>query len=122
MSVISERVARIVFQNPDLLDPAQLITRAAGTFDNYGDFIPGAETATLVDVVTAPITGEERQILEEGIRTRDIRKFWLTQPVSAGVEGEDNGDIIRYDGTEYRAQVVDDWDGFLEVTAIAIEQ
>ena len=38
--------------------------------------------------------------------------------MTAVVEGEQAGDVIRYAGADYRTVMVEDWGGFQEVTGV----
>ena len=100
---------------------AVLRRQSAGSFNDFGEFVPGSVTEVPVRVVTAPISGEERQVLPEGIRLRDVRSFWLTEPVTATAEGTDgeSGDQIEYDGATYRIFEVQDWAWFWECRGVA---
>ena len=67
--------------------PAVLRRQTPGDFNKYGEFVPGGVVEVPVQVVSAPVSGEERQVLPEGLRERNVRTFWLTEAVSAVVEG-----------------------------------
>lgn len=125
MSEVTAAVARDVLNDPEYLSSAELVTRVAGSRTRGGDFAPGAETVTPVQVVAMPVTdrqgGEIRQLLPEGVRVKDMRQFILTEDVRPGVEGQSLGDIIRYKGLDYRAVRVQDWDDFRVVAGVAQE-
>ena len=96
--------------------------QSPGGFNQFGEFEPGTVTETAVQVVTAPVSGEDRQVLPEGLRERNVRTFWLTEAVDAVVEGSDGetGDQIVFDGVTYQVFQVDDWAGaFVECRGVA---
>ena len=95
---------------------AVLRRQSAGSFNEFGEFVPGTIVDVDVDLVTAPITGEDRQTLPEGIRLRNVRSFWLRESVTAAVEGDtgQTGDRIVLDGVTYQIFELADWDGFVE--------
>ena len=117
-NAIAARIGERILNDPQFLTPATLIATAAGSDDRFGEFVEGATTETAVQLVTAPISGRDRQVLPEGVRSLNVRKFWLREAVTAVVEGEQAGDVIRYDGADYRAVMVEDWGGFQEVTGV----
>ena len=117
-NAIAAHIAEDIFDDPEMLSDATLITRAAGSYDRFGKFVEGAPTETPVQLITAPISGRERQVLPEGLRSMNVRMFWLREAVTAAVEGEQTGDVIRYDGADYRAVMVENWGGFREVTGV----
>ena len=117
-NAIAARIGERILNAPQFLTPATLIATAAGSYDRFGKFVEGATTETAVQLVTAPISGRDRQVLPEGLRSLNVRKFWLREAVTAVVEGEQAGDVIRYDGADYRAVMVEDWGGFQEVTGV----
>ena len=117
MTDVAERIGARLLDSP-LATTASLHRQADGSRNEYGEFVPGAVTAIDINVVTVPISGEERESLPEGLRERDVRKFWLSGPVEAIVAGEQEGDIVRYKSTDFRVMQADDWDGFYEVLAV----
>ena len=100
---------------------ASLVQQMTGSRNEYGEFVPGATVTTVVRVVTVPLMGDERDVLPEGLREKDVRKFWMTETVMAIVSGEADGDILRFDGIDYRVMRADNWSGFYEVLAVRPE-
>lgn len=91
-----------------------LISQSPGYRDNKGYFREGAMTTNSVGAVTHPVEGEERDTVPEGLRTEELRAFYLAVPVIPVVEGKtgQNGDIIVWGGKNWRVVVVEDWGGF----------
>ena len=63
----------------------------------HGEYqeISQPKTLTDVKVVTAPLSGEERLILPEALRTENLRKFWLRYDVKALDADPFRGDVHR---------------------------
>lgn len=120
MSLIAQRLASRVLLSPRLSEKATLITYAAGDYNSYGEWEDGAKTETSIDVVTAPLSGQERQNLPEGLRERAVRKFWTSATASI-TPGQTQGTQIRYRNTLYRVVGMQDWRGFREIMAVRPE-
>ena len=114
-------VASRVLSSPALVETAILRRQLPGARDEYGDWIAGSTTETTLYLVTVPVTGEERVELPEGLREREVRKFWTQADASAIVAGESGGDLIEHYGIEYRAIMVEDWGGFRQIIAVRPE-
>ena len=120
-SRVAARAARRVLRSPHLTEAAVLLIQQPGSRNEYGEWMPGSTTDVPVRLVTAPLNGDERAALPEGLRERDVRKFWTAADASAIVAGESEGDIVRHDSIEYRAIQVEDWGGFREILAVRPE-
>ena len=105
-------------------EPATLIRAGEGGRNEVGEWVPGVDEETDVRATVAPVTAEDaaetREVLPEGARLSDARRFWLRQPVEAIRAGTTDGDCLRYAGTEYRVLQVMDWSrgGFVEALAV----
>ena len=62
-----------LFASPHMLEPVVVIRQAGGSRDtNNGEWIPGSETRTEVNAVTAPANeGTWKHVLTEGVRLAD---------------------------------------------------
>ena len=118
MSVITSITATDVLSNADLLEEVTVITHAAGTFNDAGEFVPGIARRKTVRVATAPLSGRDRETLPEGLRSMDARKFWSKEPVLVVEQGKTPGDVLEYNGKKWKAVVSDNWSGFHEVMAV----
>ena len=100
-------------------ETAELRKQTPGRRNQYGEWIPGDPTSATVTVVTAPVSGRERLLLPEGLRSKDLRTFYLREAVEAVLEGKTGqaADILVYGGREWHARMLKDWGGFFEVTA-----
>lgn len=94
MSNISQALAFDVLTDPDFVENAILLRETEGHRDNNGRWIPGSSVETAIQAVTAPISGQDRLTLPEGIRDEDIQKFWYPGAVSAVRYGLTDGDRI----------------------------
>ena len=121
-AAIKRRIAGSVFKSPDKLEAAALVRQLPGALNAVGEWVRGPVTETVIRAAVAPITGKEREVLPEGIRGKNIRKFWLEEKVNAVTEGKTGsiGDMIRHDGSLFQVYQVNDWGAFREV--IGVEQ
>ena len=117
---IKTRVAGRIFASPDKLEAATLIRQTPGRLNAVGEWEPGTPVEVAIRAAVAPITGMEREVLPEGLRSKNIRKFWVREQVRAVVEGRtgQDGDVIRHDGHLFQAYMVEDWGAFRQVTGI----
>ena len=121
MSRIAEGLGADLLSDPNFTEAAVHIKRSDGVRNTDGIFIPGAAPETPITVITAPLSGEDRLLLPEGIREAQGRKFWLTASVSAVREGAAAGDYIRHGGGVFRLVHVRNWQGFSEAIGIRPE-
>ncbi|GFO81226.1 MAG: hypothetical protein A49_08530 [Methyloceanibacter sp.] len=76
--------------------PMTLKVRADGAYDqSTGDFVPGAETETVIQASVQPVKGEELKDLPEGIRTEARWLIWSRHELQ-----DDN--VVESDGASYR--------------------
>ena len=120
-TAVATRVASRVLNSPNLTETAILVRQSPGSRNEYGEWVPGETSETAIIVATVPLSGDERAVLPEGLRERDLRKFWTRMDVSAIVAGETEGDVIRFHGIDYRTVQVDDWGGFRQILAVRPE-
>ena len=82
-----------------------------------------AGRATTIQIVTSPLSGDERLALGEGLRSEETRQF-ITRAAVASVN-PDNGqdaDVLTYNGQRYRAVQIKNWgEGFFEVIGQRVE-
>lgn len=122
-SAISQSVSQAL-RSSNLTEAAVIVSLASGDRNEHGEWVPGAKTETQILVVTAPVTGEDRDQLPEGLRLSEARKFWTREAAASVRPGATDGDLVRYpatNGTEYRIVMVDDWGAFRELTAVRPE-
>ena len=65
---------------------------------------------TDVKVMTAHLSGAERQILPEALRIENLRKFWLRYDVTA-LDQTHSGDILEHWGIQFRVVTIERWGG-----------
>ena len=82
-----------------------------------------AGRATTIQIVTSPLSGDDRLLLPEGLRSVETRQF-ITRAAVHGINpdtGED-ADTLTYNGQRYRAVQVKAWgSGFWEIIGRRIE-
>ena len=59
-ALISSVLARDLLNDPNFVEPALLLRATEGHLDQYGEFVDGAAIETAVNIVQAPMTGQER--------------------------------------------------------------
>ena len=122
------RMASILFRpGNQTTEEAELIHTTASAFPQgraaHGNPVAGPSTTTPIEVVSAPLDGDERLILPEGLRSEEVRNFWTKAKVQSvdQASGQD-ADIIRYQGSRYRAERVAKWGtDFVQVLGRRIE-
>lgn len=106
---------------PEHLESVLLHVEQDGRFVE-GEWEPGRSRARRVDAVTAPLNGQQRDTLPEGLRQSKSRAFWLpVGEVSSVRAGETDGDEITHDGTRYRVVSVKAWGAFVEALGVKHE-
>ena len=118
MTLISDRLRDAAINNPRSgLTLAGVLWREVPGFRNeFGEFEPGGWTRQDVRLVSVPLSGEEREVLPEGLRETETRKFYLGAAVNS-IADMGAGDVLQLGATYYRAEVVRDWAGYREVIA-----
>ena len=122
------RMASILFRpGNQMTETAELIHTTASAFPQgraaHGNSVAGPSTTTSIEVVSTPLDGDERLILPEGLRSAEVRNFWTKAKVQSvdQASGQD-ADIIRYQGSRYRAERVAKWGtDFVQVLGRRIE-
>ena len=90
-----------------------LIIRTPGGFSDFGEWEDGNPVVE-VEVVcaSAPDTGQERDLGEEGARIEGRRVFWFSPGVDVQLSGDGHTtDQIRHDGVLYRVVDIQRWAG-----------
>ena len=116
------RIVRTMFRpGSHLTESAQLEHQEDGIRNEHGVFLSAAPTVTTISVVTAPLSGEEREILAAALRSQELRTFWVKGTVQ-GVDDGHDADVIAYRGGRFRAERIEAWgDGFFEVLGVRIK-
>ena len=120
-SAASHRLASRMLANHG--ENADLVREAPGAANDYGEWVPGVETTTTVRLVSTPISGREREMLPEGLRLADVRRFYLrAADITRDLDlGGDGAVRFEYRGITYRSLMVQNWGGFWEVYAVRPE-
>ena len=122
VSLTANRVANRVLRSQAFVEQARLYRYRAGAYNDFGEWVDGGVLASDINLVTVPITGQERQNLPESLRERDVRKFYTLDTASAITPGESGGDVVLHAGTFYRIVQVRDWTGFRELMGVKPEE
>ena len=67
--------------------------------------------------VALPVEGDEREVLPQGLRGKNTKKFLLSVEAVSELSPPD-GDIIEHGRKLFRVQTVKRWRGFWEVLAV----
>ena len=89
---IGVQLAADLLGDPNLSEPAIWLRNTAGHRISGGEFQAGAAIETPVSVVQAPITGQARNIVPEGLRDEDLRTFWVMGDIPSLRYGLADGD------------------------------
>ena len=101
-----ERLAGLLLRpGSRLIEPAVIVQEGPGDYNDRGEFVPGPITRLDIVVVTAPLSGEERLLLPEGLRSEETRTFWTRENVQAQRPAAD-GDIIEYAMQRFRRSLL----------------
>ena len=117
-TAISRRLGRRIFASPHLREAATIYRYQPSPYpdgrDDHGNFVPGGFIDYAVTLISAPLSGQERLILPEALRSVETRNFYLNTPIE--VLGDVlQGDVILYDDKLYRAEILNEWGGFRHV-------
>ena len=76
-----------------------------------------AGSTTTIQIVTSPLSGDDRLLLPEGLRSVETRQFITRAAVaSVNLDSGTDADTLLYGGQRYRAVQVKAWgEGFFEV-------
>ena len=82
-----------------------------------------AGRATTIQIVTSPLSGDERLALGEGLRSEETRQFITRAAVaSVNLDSGTDADTLLYGGQRYRAVQIKNWgEGFFEVIGQRVE-
>ena len=122
------RMGSLLFRpGNQMTETAELVHQQASPLpdgrDAHGNPVAGPSITTAIEVVSTPLDGDERLILPEGLRSEEVRNFWTKAKVQSvdQASGQD-ADIIRYQGSRYRAERVAKWGtDFVQVLGRRIE-
>lgn len=109
-SPLARTVSLSALSNPLLQEDATLTRQREGHRER-GIFRAFTTVPVDIKVVVAPVDPTVRETLPEGFRESELRTFYTRAEVSTGVEGEEIGDLIRYEGGNYRVVRVHNWGG-----------
>lgn len=82
-----------------------------------------AGKTNVIQIVTSPLSGDERLVLPEALRSVESRSF-ITRATVQGIDpgsGRD-ADVLTYNGQRYRAVQIKNWgNGFWEIIGQRVE-
>ena len=93
-SALATSLAQDVLISPDFIEPAIHLRQTEGVRNDDGIWVPGSALELALDLVSAPITGQERMTLPEGLRDEDVRRFWLQGDHPSLRYGVSDGDLL----------------------------
>ena len=94
ISAIADSLSADVLATPEFITPATHVQQTEGQRNQYGEWVEGTPVETTVDLVSAPVTGQERLVLPEAIRDEDVRTFWLRGDHPSLRYGISDGDLL----------------------------
>lgn len=106
-------------------EDCEIVRQAAGSRNEYGEFVPGATTTEPVRMAVEPVTGgENRDMQPSGARLRDVKRFFLPSngdvaPIRVGTS-QTEADVIRYAGTDYTVLRVDSYEAFGHIEIVGM--
>ena len=125
-------VARVL-ASPRFCEPFTVLRERPGARNEYGEWIPGAPISDAISGVTLPASTNERGGIErdmdaEGLRILEVRKFYIDEAHLTEVEavplalGEAGALRIEYNGTTYRALMIERWGGYTVLYTVRPEE
>ena len=87
-------IATALITSSAFSEAALLLRQTQGARNQYGEWEQGAGIETPVALVQAPITGQRRATLPEGLRNEDVRTFWYAGDIAGVRYGLADGDRI----------------------------
>jgi hypothetical protein len=98
-----------------------IIKGSAGTYTK-GRFTAGPTTTVTQTVSIQPVSGKERQLLPEDIKTKNTVKIYSREQLkTTNVIGKIPADKVVYKGVSYEVAVSEDWQehgGFYKAIAV----
>ena len=106
-----------------LLRELAVIIRTPGGFSNFGEWEDGNPVEVEVVCASAPDTGTERDLGEEGARIEARRAFWFSPGTDVQLAGPGKTtDEIRFAGELFRVIAIERWAGsHVKVVASRVE-
>lgn len=93
-------------------------TNTAGGPNEEGSWVPGSKsTRPLAPTVVHPISGRDRNLLPEGVRTRETIVAYATEPLRTETDFKELADVLLYraegepETNRYIVQTVENWGG-----------
>lgn len=76
--------------------------KAAGSYNNKGEFVPGADSSLAITASIQPISARERELLPEGTRLKEVFKLYTTtQLLPPRGTPPAGGDTVSINGENY---------------------
>ena len=118
---ITQRLGRTLLASQHLTVAAQIIRVGEGSRNDFGEWVPGTETPEDINVITEPMSGQDREQLAEGLREADGRIFYLMDAAVAIEAGETGGDRIRFLDKTWQVVRLQEWGGFRKLFTVVPE-
>lgn len=125
--------ARRTLNNPLFTEPVVLNRESTGSRNEWGEYVPGAITSTDHNSSVEPLTtqdGQEiRQILPEGNRISDMKRFFIAttdEDIAKSLRvgtNQTNADTVTYNGLDWIIVKVTDFarHGHLNIVAVRLD-
>ena len=83
------------------------VTRqSSGSYNDAGDFVPGADSTITIKASCQPVSGRERELLPEGSRQKQVWKLYTTTELHSNRgPTPTRGDIVTIKGEKF--EVID---------------
>ena len=118
---ITQRLGRTLLASQHLTVTAQIVRIGEGSRNDFGEWVPGSETFDDINVITEPMTGQDREQLAEGLREVDGRIFYIKDAAVAITAGETGGDRINYLDKTWQVVKLQEWGGFRKLFTVVPE-
>ena len=100
-----------LISSPEFSSELILYRSQPGYRDDNGRWVPGSFLEIGLTGISVPLEGSEREVLPEGLRGQNTRRFIVTETVNSVTEDAD-GDVLQDAGQLFRVREVKRWDGF----------
>lgn len=88
-----------------------------GHYDSQGMYVPGKDQSFTIKGSIQPVSGREMQFLPDGMRAREVYKFYTDTKLAVVSEDKSKAaDRLVIDGKKFEVVTVEDWSRHLNLT------